>query len=169
MEMEVPCLSTHYAVMNAQEECVQRDLPLPVVLYHMYLKVVHSGKTLSEVLHLDDASFGQFGSESLHITCSAGITPYERDFEPCLVMNFFSGLGLTPVGTEDMVSSRCFCSSSASCDCSLCAGLAFIQRADVRTLNTYNRSDPSDLRNEHEGPGSPVFPAGPLSCYDGVA
>jgi hypothetical protein len=107
MEMEVPCLSTHYAVMNAQEECVQRDLPLPVVLYHMYLKVVHSGKTLSEVLHLDDAWFGQFGSESLHITCSAGITPYERDFEPCLVMNFFSGLGLNPVGTEDMVSSRC--------------------------------------------------------------
>lgn len=100
-------LSTHYAIMNAQEECVDRALPLPVVLYHIYLKAVHSGMSFEDILGLEDVQFAQFGGESLQINCSAGIFPYEKDFVPGIGLSFFHGLVLTASGTEDMVSTYC--------------------------------------------------------------
>jgi hypothetical protein len=97
-------LSTHYALMDAQEECVKRPLPLAVVLYHVYLKTVHSGMTMQQVLDLDEVEFGQFLGEAMQITCSAGLFPYEQDFEPGLCLSFFHGITLAAVPTEDMVS-----------------------------------------------------------------
>lgn len=102
-EVEMENLMTHYAIMNAQEECVKRPLPLPVVMYYLYLKVVHSGKTISDVLSMEDEEFGQFVGEGLQGTCSAGLFPYEQDFEPGLCLSFFHGITLTAVPTEDMV------------------------------------------------------------------
>lgn len=96
-------LSTHYAIMNAQEECVDRAMPLAIVLYHVYLKTVHSGMSFEQVLALDDVRFAQFGGEALQINCSAGIFPYEKDFVPGITLSFFHGLTLTAVPTEDMV------------------------------------------------------------------
>jgi hypothetical protein len=101
----MPDLKTHYAMMNAQEECVSRPLPVGVVVYHLYLKLVHSGMTMDEVLSMDDEHFGQFLSQGFQINCSAGIFPYEKDFVPGLCLSFFEGLTLGPVPTEDMVSS----------------------------------------------------------------
>ncbi len=96
-------LATHYAIMDAQEECVNRPIPLAIVLYHVYLKAVHSGMSFEQILALDDAQFGQFVGEALQITCSAGIFPYEKDFVPGVGFSFFSGVTLQAVGTEDMV------------------------------------------------------------------
>lgn len=103
-EKEVEELSTHYAIMNAQEECVARPLPLAIVLYHVYLKAVHSGMSFEQILALDDVQFGQFGAEAMQIACSAGLFPYEKDFVPGIGLSFFHGLVLQAVPTEDMVS-----------------------------------------------------------------
>lgn len=102
---------THYALMNVQEECVDRALPLPVVLYHIYLKVVHSGMTIRDVLAMNDVEFGQFVGESMQITCSAGLFPYEQDFVPGLCLSLFHGITLGAVPTENMVRDP-FCFSS---------------------------------------------------------
>lgn len=102
-EKDMEEILTHYAIMNAQEECVNRPLPLAVVIYHMYLKAVHSGMSFEQILNLDDVQFAQFGSESLQISCSAGIFPYEKDFVPGIGLSFFHGLVLSAVPTEDMV------------------------------------------------------------------
>ena len=102
-EQEIEPLSTHYAIMNAQEECVDRSLPLAVVLYHVYLKAVHSGMPFETILGLDDVQFAQFGGKAFQINCSAGIAPYEKDFVPGISLSFFHGLELTAVPTEDMV------------------------------------------------------------------
>lgn len=106
-ETELEPLLTHYALMNIQEECVDRALPLPIVLYHVYLKLVHSGRTIDDVLAMDDAEFGQFLGEAMQITCSAGLFPYEQDFVPGLCLSFFHGITLSTVPTEDMVSLSC--------------------------------------------------------------
>lgn len=98
-------VTTHYAIMDAQEQCVNRPLPLAIVLYHVYLKAVHSGMSFEQILALNDVQFAQFGGEAMQITCSAGIFPYERDFVPGVGFSFFSGVSLTAVSTEDMVSS----------------------------------------------------------------
>jgi hypothetical protein len=96
-------LLTHYALMDAQEESVRRPLPLAIVLYHIYLKTVHSGMTMEQVLALDDVEFGRFGAEALQITCSAGLFPYEQDFVPGIYLSFFHGVGVGATPTEDMV------------------------------------------------------------------
>jgi hypothetical protein len=93
--------------MNAQEECIKRRLPVAVVFYHLYLKIVHSGLTAQEVLSLDDAQFGQFLAEGFQINCCAGLFPYEQDFLPCLSLSFEDGLTLGVSGTEDLVSLAC--------------------------------------------------------------
>lgn len=102
-EKEIEDLSTHYAIMNAQEECVDRALPLAVVLYHVYLKAVHSGMSFQQILELNDVEFGKFGAEAMQITCSAGLFPYEQDFVPGISLSFFHGLQLQATPTEDMV------------------------------------------------------------------
>lgn len=104
-EKELDYLSVHYALMNAQEESVTRLIPLPVVLYHLYLKVVHSGMTVDEILSLPEGRRAQFYGESLQITCSAGLFPYEKDFKPGVALSLWHGIGITAVGTEDMVRS----------------------------------------------------------------
>jgi hypothetical protein len=105
-ETEIPDLKTHYAIMDAQEESVRRLAPIPIVLYHLYLKTVHSGMTIEEVLAMPEEPFACFFGEGLEINCDAAIFPYEQDFVPGVGISFFDGLGLTltAVPTEDMVS-----------------------------------------------------------------
>jgi hypothetical protein len=104
----MPDLKTHYAMMNAQEECVSRPFPAGVVIYHLYLKIIHSGLTIGEVLSMNDEDFGQFLGQGFQINCSAGIFPYEKDFVPGLCLSFFEGLTLGAVPTEDMVRTLSF-------------------------------------------------------------
>lgn len=99
-----PQLLTHYAVMNAQEECMDRSLPEAIVVYHLYLKLVHSGYTAEQLLALDDKPFGQFVGEAFQITCDAGLVPYEKDFVPGLALSFSKGFTLAAVASEDIVS-----------------------------------------------------------------
>jgi hypothetical protein len=110
-EKEMEGLCTHYAIMDAQEECVQREMPLGVVAYHMYLKLIHSGLTLDEFLSLPEEKQAEFVGEGCQITCSAGLFPYEQDFVPGLCLSFFQGIELTAQGTEDMVRLRRSCFS----------------------------------------------------------
>lgn len=72
-------MTSHYAIMHAQEESIKRVLPMPVVVYHMYLKLVHSGETAESVLAMADPEFGTFVSQGWQITCDPGLVPYERD------------------------------------------------------------------------------------------
>ena len=118
----MPDLKTHYAIMDAQEESVRRLAPIPIVLYHLYLKTVHSGMTMKEVLEMEDEPLARFFGEGLEINCDAAIFPYEQDFVPGVGISFFDGLGLTltAVPTEDMVSSAhlcllCLCLTRALC------------------------------------------------------
>ncbi len=89
--------------MSAQEESIKRRLPVALVAYHVYLKIIHSGLTAQQILELDDASFGQFLAEAFQLTCDAGLFPYEKDFIPSLSLSFEEGIFLTASGTEDLV------------------------------------------------------------------
>jgi len=107
-EEEYPPFKTHHAIMGPQQESICRLLPIPVVVYHQYLKIVHSGMTVKAVLELDDAEFGQFFPEGLQFTCDAGLFPYERDFLPELGITFVEGLSVLASDTEDLVSAFSF-------------------------------------------------------------
>jgi hypothetical protein len=72
-------LSSHYAAMHAQEETLQRELPEALVLYHLHLKLVHSGETAESMLKLSDACFGTLFAQGLQFTCDPGLVPYQRD------------------------------------------------------------------------------------------
>ena len=89
--------------MSAQQECVKRPLPIALVAYHLYLKLVHSGLTAQEVLALHDEEFGQVFGQGLQINCDAAIFPYEMDFVPGLSLSFFEGVTIAAVPTENMV------------------------------------------------------------------
>ena len=105
-EVEVPSFDFHYGVLGAMEASVKRELAFQVVLYHVYLKTVHSGMTMQEVLALPDGEFGQFVGEAMQFTCDAGLFPYEKDFIPALTLSFSEGLTLAAYGTEDLVRSN---------------------------------------------------------------
>jgi hypothetical protein len=91
----------------------------------MYLKVVHSGMTVKQILALPDDEKGQLFLEGLQLNCCAGIFPYEQDFVPCIGLSLDEGLGLAPLGTEDMV-----CTFPLFFFCSgCCHGLTFDGRA----------------------------------------
>lgn len=98
--------------MSAQQECVLRPLPIAIVSYHLYLKLVHSGMTAQEALALSDEKYGQFIGQGLQINCDAAVFPYEMDFVPGLSLSFFEGVTIAAVPTENMVSlthpSPCF-------------------------------------------------------------
>lgn len=104
-DVECPPLQTHYALMGPQQECLGRFLPPQVVIYHHYLKMVHSGKTGRSILSLPDAEFGQFFLEGMQLTCCPGLWPYEKDFLPQPGLSMTEGLTLTASGTEDLVRS----------------------------------------------------------------
>ena len=105
---EYPPLSTHYASLHFQTDSVTRLLPHQLVLYHMYLKIVHSGLTAEQVLALPDDEKGQLFLEGLLPNCCAGAFPYEQDFIPCISLSLEEGLSIAPLGTEDMVGARLF-------------------------------------------------------------
>ena len=100
---EYPSLVSHYASLHFQADSITRLLPHQLVLYHMYLKIVHSGMTAKQILELPDEEKGQLFLEGLQVNCCAGIFPYEQDFVPCVALSFDTGVGLVPLGTEDMV------------------------------------------------------------------
>jgi hypothetical protein len=70
----------------------------------MYLRILHTGMTVEEILKLDDVEFGKFVGQSLQITRDAGLTPYQRDFVPAFCISPLGGLKLTGQPTENMVS-----------------------------------------------------------------
>lgn len=72
-------LQAHYAAMHAQEETLQRELPEALVVYHLHLKLVHSGETAESMLKLPDARFGTLFAQALQFTCDPGLVPYQRD------------------------------------------------------------------------------------------
>jgi hypothetical protein len=91
--------------MNTQEEALTRRLPLPIVMYHVYLRVLHSGLTPDEVMKLNDTEFGHFVGECCQITRDAAITPYQRDVTAGFGMTLTGKIKLIARGTENMVSS----------------------------------------------------------------
>ena len=105
---ESPSLSTHYAALHFQTDSITRLLPHQLVVYHMYLKAVHSGMTIPQILALPDDEKGQLFLEGLQLNCCAGIFPYEQDFVPAFSLSLEEGLCLAPRGTEDMVRARFF-------------------------------------------------------------
>jgi hypothetical protein len=94
--------------MNEQEEAVRRPFPLAVVVYHLYLHVLHSGLTPDEVVRMDDVAFGQFVGEACQITCDAHLVSYQGDEAPALTIGMMDGsVGISSKGTENMVRARC--------------------------------------------------------------
>lgn len=89
--------------MNSQEMSVKRLLPLPLVAYHIVLKILHSGMTADAVLKMDDVNFGKFIAQAMQITCDAFLVPYQRDFIPGFGFSMTGGLGVVARGTENMV------------------------------------------------------------------
>lgn len=74
-----PVLQAHYAAMHAQEEVLKRQIPEALVLYHIQLKLTHSGETAESMLKMKDGKFGTLFAQCLQITCDPGLVPYERD------------------------------------------------------------------------------------------
>ena len=96
---------------------------MPVVVYHMYLKLVHSGETAESVLAMADPEFGTFVSQGWQITCDPGLVPYERDaaLGASIGPHLFDN---TLVNTENIVSRplpppslSLFASERDSCSC----------------------------------------------------
>jgi len=99
---EIPPLKTHYTVLGAQQEMISRPAPIPVFLYHQYLRIVHSGKTIQEVLALPDEDFAPFYLQGCPLNCDAGLFPYEKDFVPGLGLTDEEEITLVASGTEDL-------------------------------------------------------------------
>ena len=96
-------LKTHYALMNSQEESLRRRLPIQVVAYNVYLTLLHSGMTAKEVLSLNQVDFGRFISQAWQVTKDPGLTPYERDFVPGVMVSMTGRVKLGARSTENMV------------------------------------------------------------------
>jgi hypothetical protein len=99
----IPPLLAHYSTFHAQQECLQRYLPVAVVVFHAHLKISHSGLTMDAVLKLDDALFGQLFSQMCHIACDPGLCPYQPDEAISLDLTP-EGFGLGLRATENIVS-----------------------------------------------------------------
>lgn len=93
-------MRAHYAAMHAQEETLQRELPPALLLYHLHLKLVHSGETAESALKLDDRSFATLYTQGLQIVCDAGLVPYQRDGAFRVVLQTQGQAALLP-GHED--------------------------------------------------------------------
>ena len=100
-----PALSTHYSIMDLQEHLQSRVLPIAVVAYMLYLRILHSGLSIESIAKMERPAVGQFLSEGMHFTWDSTIYKYNRDYTMAVVMSFFGGFGLQAVGTEDMVRS----------------------------------------------------------------
>jgi hypothetical protein len=72
-------LQTHYAVLHAQEETLDRVVAPGLLLYSIYLKLVHSGETIDSLLEMKDVDFARHVGASCQVTCDAGLVPYEKD------------------------------------------------------------------------------------------
>lgn len=96
-------LVSHYAIMHAQENVLDRTLPIPVFVFHVTLKLTHSGLTAEQALALDDRQFGTFYPQTAQITCDSGLSPYERDYTTGLTVNKARLMELTQVSTENIV------------------------------------------------------------------
>jgi hypothetical protein len=144
-EVEVPSFDFHYGILGAMEASVTRKLPVQLALYHVYLKIVHSGMTVQEVLALPDGEFGQFVGEALQFTCDAGLFPYEKDFIPALSLSFSEGLTLAAYGTEDLVRHAHFLLSNTQNDssCVFRIGRAGRARRDPCAGGPFATSGPS--------------------------
>jgi hypothetical protein len=100
---------THYGLMGAQVESLNRRLPLQLVAYHIHLRLLHSGLTAEQVLALPNAEFGLFVGQCCEINRDAGLVPYQRDGALALQISGSGTLTLGLRDTEDMVSlSRLF-------------------------------------------------------------
>ena len=99
----VPGLSTHYAIMDMLEKGRKRFLPIAFVAYMLYLKIAHSGLSMQSIAKMNKLELCTFLSEGLHCTNDAAMYHYERDYTMAVVMSIFSGFGLQPVNTENMV------------------------------------------------------------------
>jgi hypothetical protein len=89
--------------MNSQEESLRRRLPIQVVAYNVYLTLLHSGMTAKEVLSLNQVDFGRFISQAWQVTKDPGLTPYERDFVPGVMVSMTGRVKLGARSTENMV------------------------------------------------------------------
>jgi hypothetical protein len=92
----IPPVQAHYAAMHAQEETLRRRVPEALVLYHINLKLSHSGETAESMLKLDDRNFGTMFGQCMQITCDSGLVPYERDGTLRVVCQVQGRAGLLP-------------------------------------------------------------------------
>ena len=93
--------------MDMQERAHKRILPIAIVAYMVYLKIAHSGLGMESIAKMEKHQFATLIGEALHCTNDATIYHYQRDYTMAIVMSFFSGFGLRPVGTENMVKMPC--------------------------------------------------------------
>lgn len=121
---DIPAFMTHYGLMNSQMQALDRRLPIQVVCYHMYLRMLHSGMSAEQVLALPPAEFGRFIGECCQITRDAALVPYERDTTVGVQISFSNGFGfgLGLCDTEDMVRPFVLLAPAADSNRSLCIG-----------------------------------------------
>lgn len=101
--------------MNSQMEALDRRLPMQLVCYHIYLRLLHSGMSARQVVGLPPAEFGRFIGECCQVTRDACLVPYERDTTVGVQITFSNGFGfgLGLRDTEDMVSPSFFTTDCA--------------------------------------------------------
>lgn len=81
----LPPFVTHFSLVEAQESHLDRSLPIPFLVYNIYLTLAHSGYTADQILSLDEKSRAVFYGYCMCITNDPGIMPYERDMKYGLV------------------------------------------------------------------------------------
>lgn len=105
--MGVPAVMTHYGVLSALVDGVDRYLPHAVLAYYLQLVLTHEGLTIDQANALDDRGFARLAGDVLWgVTHTAGGFPYERDLSlaTTIALDPDKGfvLGLEPVTSEDV-------------------------------------------------------------------
>ena len=98
----IDSLSTHYAIMGAQEKLWNRTIPPAIVLYSLYLRLNHSGLTMDQILKAPLLQRATLFLSGVGMTFDAATVPYVRDFCTGICLSMISGLGITEKTTENM-------------------------------------------------------------------
>ena len=106
----IPPLKTHYALMNAHEDSIDRKLPIALAAFNAQVLIQQTGMTMDQVMALPDKEFAPLFCQSMVMSRDACMVPYNRDFKPTLGFSLFEGMIITCKSTENMALP---CSASA--------------------------------------------------------
>ena len=94
--------TTHYAILGHQERMWNRQLPVALPIFSLYLRLSHSGLTMEQIRSLPLQRRCELFLSGLGMSFDAGLVPYVRDFTTGLMLSMIQGFGIGEKTTENM-------------------------------------------------------------------